>query len=413
VCLPKKTGIIPKRFSESLSYANFRVGGTRRNHHQEDKNMPVRLAVPKELVSGERRVALDPTMAERFTKLGAEVVVEKGAGLSAFFSDEAYGKSSRLADDARALYAEADVVFKVQGPTLEEVELLRDGSTLLAVLQPHRNLEMVKRLRDKKITSFGMELIPRISRAQSMDVLSSQAAVAGYKVALLAANLASGFFPMLTTAAGTIRPSKVVIVGAGVAGLQAIATCRRLGAIVEAYDIRPAARQEIESLGAKMIDTGVSAEGEGGYARELTAEEKQKQADALARRVAAANAVITTAAIPGRPAPKIITTAMVEAMKPGSVIIDLAAESGGNCELTQPGETVEHHGVVIAGPLNIPSSFPVPASEMYAKNLYNFLSPMIKDGNLNLDWSDEVIAKSALTRDGQVVHEPTRKLLEQ
>jgi NAD(P) transhydrogenase subunit alpha len=183
--------------------------------------------------------------------------------------------------------------------------------------------------------------------------------------------------------------------------------------MVEAYDVRPAARQEIESLGGKMIDTGVSAASEGGYARELTAEEKQKQADALARRVAAANAVITTAAIPGRPAPKIITTAMVEAMKPGSVIIDLAAESGGNCELTQPGETVEHHGVVIAGPLNIPSSFPVPASEMYAKNLYNFLSPMIKDGNLNLDWSDEVIAKSALTRDGQVVHEPTRKLLEQ
>jgi NAD(P) transhydrogenase subunit alpha len=375
--------------------------------------MPVRLAVPKELVSGERRVALDPTMAERFTKLGAEVVVEKGAGLSAFFSDEAYGKSSRLADDARALYAEADVVFKVQGPTLEEVELLRDGSTLLAVLQPHRNLEMVKRLRDKKITSFGMELIPRISRAQSMDVLSSQAAVAGYKVALLAANLASGFFPMLTTAAGTIRPSKVVIVGAGVAGLQAIATCRRLGAIVEAYDIRPAARQEIESLGAKMIDTGVSAEGEGGYARELTAEEKQKQAEVLAKHIAAANAVITTAAVPGRAAPKIVTAAMVEGMKRGAVIVDLAAESGGNCELTRPGETYEHNGVVIAGPLNIPSSFPVPASEMYAKNLYNFLSPMIKDGNLNLDWSDEVIAKSALTRDGQVVHEPTRKLLEQ
>jgi len=375
--------------------------------------MPVRMAVPKELVSGERRVALDPMMAERFAKLGVEMLIEKGAGASAFFADEAYAKGCRLVEDARSLYAEADVVFKVQPPTLDEVELLRDGTVLLGILQPHRNLDLVRRLLDKKITSFAMELIPRISRAQSMDVLSSQAAVAGYKVALLAANLTSGFFPMLTTAAGTIRPSKVVIVGAGVAGLQAIATCRRLGAMVEAYDVRPAARQEIESLGAKMIDTGVSAAGEGGYARELTAEEKQQQANVLARHIAAANAVITTAAIPGRAAPKIVTTAMVEGMKRGAVIVDLAAESGGNCELTRPGETYEHNGVIIAGPLNIPSSFPVPASEMYAKNLFNFLSPMIKDGALNLDWNDEVIAKSALTREGQVIHEPTRALLAQ
>jgi NAD(P) transhydrogenase subunit alpha len=371
------------------------------------------MAVPKELVSGERRVALDPMMAERFAKLGVEMLIEKGAGASAFFADEAYAKGCRLVEDARSLYAEADVVFKVQPPTLDEVELLRDGTVLLGILQPHRNLDLVRRLLDKKITSFAMELIPRISRAQSMDVLSSQAAVAGYKVALLAANLTSGFFPMLTTAAGTIRPSKVVIVGAGVAGLQAIATCRRLGAMVEAYDVRPAARQEIESLGAKMIDTGVSAAGEGGYARELTAEEKQQQANVLARHIAAANAVITTAAIPGRAAPKIVTTAMVEGMKRGAVIVDLAAESGGNCELTRPGETYEHNGVIIAGPLNIPSSFPVPASEMYAKNLFNFLSPMIKDGALNLDWNDEVIAKSALTREGQVIHEPTRALLAQ
>jgi len=371
------------------------------------------MAVPKELVSGERRVALDPMMAERFAKLGVDMLIEKGAGASAFFADDAYAKGCRLVEDARSLYAEADVVFKVQPPTLDEVELLRDGTVLLGILQPHRNLDLVRRLLDKKITSFAMELIPRISRAQSMDVLSSQAAVAGYKVALLAANLTSGFFPMLTTAAGTIRPSKVVIVGAGVAGLQAIATCRRLGAMVEAYDVRPAARQEIESLGSKMIDTGVSAAGEGGYARELTAEEKQQQANVLARHIAAANAVITTAAIPGRAAPKIVTTAMVEGMKRGAVIVDLAAESGGNCELTRPGETYEHNGVIIAGPLNIPSSFPVPASEMYAKNLFNFLSPMIKDGALNLDWNDEVIAKSALTREGQVIHEPTRALLAQ
>lgn len=374
--------------------------------------MPVRIAVPKERASGERRVALDPTMAERFVKLGAEVLIEKGAGASAFFTDEAYAaKSCRLVDTAQALYAEADVVFKVQGPTPEELEAMKPGAVVLAVLLPHRNLDMLKRLRDRKLTSFGMELIPRISRAQSMDVLSSQAAVSGYKVALLAANLSSGFFPMLTTAAGTIRPSKVVIIGAGVAGLQAIATAKRLGAMVEAYDVRPAARQEIESLGAKMIDTGVSAASDGGYARELTAEEKQKQADVLAKHIAAANAVITTAAIPGRAAPKIVTKAMVEGMKRGSVVVDMAAESGGNCELTQPGEAIEHNGVVIAGPLNIPSSFPVPASEMYAKNLYNFLSPMFKDGNLVLDWNDEVIAKSALTHEGKIVHEPSAKLV--
>lgn len=372
--------------------------------------MPVRMAVPKETISGEQRVALDPMMAERFAKLGAEILVEKDAGQTAFFPDAAY-KGCRVLDSAKALYAEADIIFKVQGPTLEEVELMKDGSTLLAVMQAHRNLDVVKRLRDKKITCFAMELIPRISRAQSMDVLSSQAAVAGYYVALRAAELTSGFFPMLTTAAGTIRPSKVVIVGAGVAGLQAIATAKRLGAMVEAYDIRPAARQEIESLGAKMIDTGVDASAAGGYARELTAEEKQKQADVLAKHVAAANAVITTAAIPGRPAPKIITTAMVEAMKRGAVVVDLAAESGGNCELTRPGETYNHNGVIIDGPINIPSNFPVPASEMYAKNLFNFLSPMIKDGNMNLDWDDEVIAKSALTRDGKIVHEPTSKLV--
>lgn len=372
--------------------------------------MPVRIAVPKERTSGERRVALDPTMAERFVKLGAEVLVEKGAGASAFFTDEAYSKSCRLVDTAQALYAEADVIFKIQAPTIEEIEAMKPGAVVLAVLLPHRNVDMLKRLRDRKITSFGMELIPRISRAQSMDVLSSQAAVSGYKVALLAANLVSGFFPMLTTAAGTIRPSKVVIIGAGVAGLQAIATAKRLGAMVEAYDVRPAARQEIESLGAKMIDTGVNAASEGGYARELTAEEKQKQADVLAKHIAAANAVITTAAIPGRAAPKIVTKAMVEGMKRGTVLVDMAAESGGNCELTQPGETIDHNGVLIAGPLNIPSSFPVPASEMYAKNLYNFLSPMFKDGTMNLDWKDEVIAKSALTHDGKIVHEPSAKL---
>ncbi len=373
--------------------------------------MPLRVAAPKEIFAGERRVALDPSVAERFQRLGAEVLLQKGAGRGAHFADSAYTGKVRLIEDASTLYTEADVVFKVQPPTLEELDLMRDGIVIVGFLQPHRHPEMVQKLCKKRITSFAMELLPRISRAQSMDALSSQASIAGYKVALMAAELASFFFPMLTTAAGTIRPAKVVVVGAGVAGLQAIATCKRLGAQVEAYDIRAAAKEQVESLGAKLIDTGVNAEGVGGYARELTPEEKQKQAAVLAKHVAAASAVITTAAIPGRDAPKIITQTMVEAMKPGAVIVDLAAESGGNCELTQPGKTIEHHDVIIHGPLNIPSLIPVHATEMYAKNLYNFLSPMIKDGQLQLDWNDEVIRESVLTHEGEIKHEPTGRRL--
>ncbi len=373
--------------------------------------MPVRMAVPKEIFSGERRVALDPSVAERFTKLGAEILVQKGAGKGAHFKDEAYDGKARLIDDAATLYAEADIIFKVQPPTLEELDLIREGAVIVSFLQPHRYPDMVRKLCDKKITSFAMELVPRISRSQSMDALSSQASIAGYKVALMAAELASFFFPMLTTAAGTIRPAKVVVVGAGVAGLQAIATCKRLGAQVEAYDIRAAAKEQVESLGARLIDTGISAEGVGGYARELTDEEKRKQSEVLAKHVAAASAVITTASLPGRDAPKIITRAMVEAMKPGAVIVDLAAESGGNCEVTEPGKTIEYNDVIVHGPVNIPSLIPVHATEMYAKNLYNFLSPMIKDGQLQLDWNDQVIQESALTHQGEVKHEPTGRRL--
>jgi NAD(P) transhydrogenase subunit alpha len=355
-------------------------------------------------------VALDPATASRFVKLGLEVVLEQGAGVGAHFPDAAYADAV-LAKDAGEACAEADIVLRVSAPTVDEAGLLKEGTVLLGVLQPHLNLDLVRVLAERGITSFAMELVPRISRAQSMDVLSSQAAVAGYKVALIAANLASQFFPMLTTAAGTIRPAKVVVVGAGVAGLQAIATAKRLGAMVEAYDIRPAAREQVESLGAKMIDTGVSAEGEGGYARELTAEERQRQAEVLARHVAAANAVITTAAIPGRPSPKILTREMVEAMKPGAVVVDLAAEGGGNCELTEAGRTIEHEGVLIDGPLNIASSIPIHATEMYAKNLLNFLTPVLKDGALELDWEDEVLIGSVLTHAGEVRHEPTREQL--
>ncbi len=371
--------------------------------------MPTKVAVPKEIFPGERRVALDPGVAGRFGKLGAEVLVQKGAGKSAHFTDAAYEGTATLVDDAQGLYADADIILKVQPPTVEELALMKEGAVVLGFLQPHKHLDMVSKLRDGKLTSFAVEFIPRISRAQSMDALSSQASVAGYKVALMAAELASVFFPMLTTAAGTVRPAKAVVVGAGVAGLQAIATCKRLGAQVEAYDIRAAAKEQVESLGARLIDTGVSAEAKGGYARELTAEEKQQQADVLAKHIAAANVVITTASVPGRPAPKIVTSAMVEGMKPGAVIVDLAAENGGNCEMTRPGETYEHKDVIIHGPVNIPSLIPVHATEMYAKNLYNFMSPFIKDGQLELDWDDEVIAESVLTHAGEIRHEPTHK----
>lgn len=373
--------------------------------------MPIVVAVPKETTADERRVALDPIVAERFAKLGCKVLIESGAGLGAQQPDGAYASAETVAD-RKTLLGQADILFKVQPPTLEEADALKEGAVVVSFMQPHRNADLVARLRDRRITSFAMELIPRISRAQSMDALSSQAAVAGYKAALMAADRSGRFFPMLTTAAGTIRPSKVLVIGAGVAGLQAIATAKRLGAMVEGYDVRSATKEQVQSLGAKFVDTGVAAEGTGGYARELTDEEKAKQAEVLARHIAAADAVITTAAIPGRASPKIIPAAVVEQMKSGAVIIDLAAEGGGNCELTKPGEQIEHKGVIIYGPLNVPSMLPVHASEMYAKNLLNFLSPMIRDGELKLDWDDEVIRDSALTHAGEIRHAPTRALVE-
>ena len=283
---------------------------------------------------------------------------------------------------------------------------------VVGMMLPHKYPERVAKLRDGKITSFAMELVPRISRAQGMDVLSSQAAVAGYKAGLMAAERSGRFFPMLTTAAGTIRPSKVLVIGAGVAGLQAIATAKRLGAMVEGYDVRSATKEQVESLGAKFVDTGVSAEGAGGYARELTDEEKRKQQEVLEKHIIAADAVITTAAIPGRTSPRIIGKAVVEQMKPGAVIIDLAAEGGGNCEVTQPGEEIVHHEVIVYGPLNVPSMLAVHASEMYAKNLLNFLTPMLAEGEFKPDWEDEVIAESLLTHAGEIKHGPSREAVE-
>ena len=373
--------------------------------------MPIRVAVPTENLPGEHRVALIPEVVRKLAKLDVEVLVEAGAGVKANYPDTEYD-AARIVTDTNELYSQADVVLAVQPPSAETIDKLRDGAILIGLLLPFQRLEHIARLQERNITSFAMELVPRISRAQSMDVLSSQAAVAGYKAVLLAANLSGKFFPMLTTAAGTIRPAKVVIIGAGVAGLQAIATARRLGAIVEGYDVRAATKEQVESLGARFIDIDVAAEGTGGYARELTDAEKQQQQAVLAEHIAAADVVITTAALPGRPSPKIIPASMVTGMKPGSVIIDLAAEGGGNCELTQAGEQLDHNGVTIYGPLDVPSMLAVHASEMYAKNLLNFLTPMIQDGQLAPDWDDEVIADSALTHAGEIRHAPTRALVE-
>lgn len=373
--------------------------------------MTLKIGVPCETAEGERRVALEPFVIAKLKKLGVEVFIEKGAGKQAFFSDEAY-KDATLVDSAEELIKQVDMVLRVQTPTVAEVEHMQDGSILIGTLMGHKHPDVVAKLQEKKITSFAMELVPRISRAQSMDVLSSQAAVAGYKAAIMGADLSSNFFPMLTTAAGTIRPAKVIIIGVGVAGLQAIATAKRLGAMVEAYDVRPETKEQIESLGAKAIELSISAAGEGGYARELTDEEKKQQQQELADYLGTANVLISTAAVPGRPAPKIIPESTVKGMKEGAVIIDLAAESGGNCTLTEPGETITAHGVVIHGPVNVPSQVPVNASEMYAKNLLNFLSPMFNDeGEFKLDMNDEVIDGALLTYEGEIHHAPTREQL--
>ncbi len=367
--------------------------------------MPSRLVIPNEITPGERRIALSPDVAKKLTATGVNIALQQGAALSAYFKDEDFADVESVADVA-ALYKGADLIFKVMPPTLDELKQMDDGCIVAGFMIPSKNAEMMALMCEKNITSLAMELVPRITRAQSMDALSSQASIAGYMGVLMGAQLAPVFFPMLTTAAGTIRPARVLIIGVGVAGLQAIATAKRLGAIVEAYDVRSATREQVESLGGKFIDTGVSADGEGGYARELTDEEKQQQQTVLAKHIAMADVIISTAAIPGRPSPKIITQAMVDDMKTGAVIVDLASEGGGNCELTKPGETFEYqHRVTISGPLNVAGELPIHASEMYAKNLFNLVSPFInEDGTLALDFDDDVIAGCVLTRGGKIVH---------
>ena len=372
--------------------------------------MPLTVGVLKETLQGETRVALTPEITTKLQKLGVTIVMEHDAGAESGILDSDYdGVEITNAD---AVLSKANLLFTVQPASDASVTKLADGAAVAGLMYGHINRELVAALMQKNITGFAMELIPRISRAQSMDVLSSQAAASGYQATLIAASTLDKFFPMLTTAAGTIRPAQVLIIGAGVAGLQAIATAKRLGAVVKGYDVRSATREQIESLGAKFVDTGVSAEGEGGYARELTEDEKKQQQAALEKEIAVADVVISTAAIPGRPAPKIISAAAVAAMKPGAVIVDLAAETGGNCELTVAGETVVENHVKIVGPVNLPSALGRNASEMFARNLFNFISPAIEDGELKIDWEDEVFASSALTRDGEIKHQATRDAIE-
>lgn len=323
--------------------------------------MPLNIAVVRERASGERRVALVPETARKFMALGAAIRMEQSAGSESHFLDSDYPEVQAVPGIAEA-YGGADLVLRVTPPSAEEIAAMPEGATLIGLLKPFEDPARLAALNARRITAFALELLPRISRAQSMDALSSQASCAGYQCGLIAAARCTKFFPMLTTAAGTIRPARVLVIGAGVAGLQAIATCKRLGAMVEAYDVRAAAKEQIESLGAKFVDTGVSADGAGGYARELSAEEKARQAERLAKAVAQADVVITTAAIPGKKAPVIVTTDMIKGMKYGAVIVDMAAESGGNCALTQPGEHVVANDVNIHGPLNLASRMPTHAS---------------------------------------------------
>ncbi len=375
--------------------------------------MPSVIAVPRELTEGEHRVATIPDIVRKLTKAGHEVRIEHDAGMSSYYPDDLYtAAGAKIAFSRAELLDGARIVLRVQPPTVAEVDQLAEGTIVIGFMNPARNPEAVVRMRERKITAFALELVPRITRAQSMDVLSSQATAAGYMATILGAANCPKFLPMLTTAAGTIRPATVLILGAGVAGLMAIATARRLGANVEAYDVRRAAGEQVRSLGARFLELEIDAEGQGGYARELTPGEKAQEQKMVTTAVARADIVITTAAIPGRRAPLLITRETVAMMQPGAVIVDLAAESGGNCELTRPGTTVREYGVTIMGPLNLPAQVPFHASQMYAKNLQSFLGLLLdKDGSPVSEFSDEILAASLLVHAGEVCHGPTRELL--
>jgi proton-translocating NAD(P)+ transhydrogenase subunit alpha len=377
----------------------------------------VKVSVPKETQPGERRVALVPEVAGKLVDAGFEVLVQSGAAAEANLPDDLYGeKGATIVPDAGELLRQTDVVAKVAAPEGAELDALREGTILLGFLSPLTNHDLVRRLAEGGITSFAMEAIPRTTRAQSMDALSSQAVVAGYRATLAAARHLGKFFPMLITAAGTAKPSRVLILGAGVAGLQAIGTAKRLGAVVEAYDVRPAVKEEVESLGAKFVQIEVEQESEGGgsgqYAKELSEEQQRRQQELLAQRVAAADCVITTAAVPGRPAPRLVSEEMVQSMRPGSVIVDIAAETGGNCVLTEPGSVAVKHGVTIDGTLNLPSQLPFHASLLYANNVANLLLHMSSEGRVELDFEDEIVAGCCVTHQGRIVSDRVREAVE-
>ncbi|PTX59158.1 NAD(P) transhydrogenase subunit alpha [Melghirimyces profundicolus] len=377
--------------------------------------MSLKIAVPKERTAGENRVALVPREAERLIRSGMRVWVESGAGSGADYADGAYREAgAEVVSEIGELYREAEVILKVRRPEPEEMEHMRKGAVLIALLDPMRHLSHVEELGERGLTSFSMDMVPRITRSQEMDALSSQATVAGYKAVLMAANRLNRLMPMMVTAAGSIIPAQVLILGAGVAGLQAIATARRLGAVVKGFDIRVAAKEQVESLGAEFIDEHLQedAEGEGGYAKELAENQQEKNRRVIHKHIRESDIVITTALIPGRPAPLLVTEEMVADMKPGSVLVDLAAEAGGNCVLTQSGETVTTEGgVTLIGHTNLPSLVPVHASDMYARNIVKLLGLMVKDNRLDPDFEDEILRSTCITRNGEVVHSRIGELL--
>jgi len=370
----------------------------------------MKVGVPKELKAGERRVALVPEAVKKLVDAGFEVVVEREAGAHANLTDAEYEEAGASVGDASAV-SSADAIVRVAAPGPDETPAA--GKVLIGFLSPLNSPDLVRRLADGRVTSFAMESIPRTTRAQAMDALSSQAVVAGYRATLAGAESLGKFMPMLITAAGTAKPARVLVLGAGVAGLQAIATAKRLGAVVEAYDVRPAVKEEVESLGAKFVQIEVQQEGEGSgsgeYAKEVSADVQRRQQELLADRVAAADIVVTTAAVPGRPAPKLVGADMVRAMRPGSVIVDMAAETGGNCELTEPGQVVVKDGVTIDGTLNLASQMPYHASLLYGNNVVNLLKHLAPEGNLALDFEDEITAGAAITHDGQIVNERVKQ----
>lgn len=379
----------------------------------EDRRM--KIGVPKETARDERRVALTPDgVKERIAK-GDSVIVQSGAGDSAYLSDAAFeAVGATIAADFKAMANEADLIVKVLPPTLDEVAQMREGTSLVSFLYPYANPDLVNKLVAQKVSSYSMELMPRISRAQSMDALSSMSTIAGYKAVLIAADHLPNFFPMLMTAAGTLPAAKAFVLGAGVAGLQAIATCRRLGAKVEAFDVRPAVKEQIESLGAKFVGLNLvtgEGEGEGGYAKELSKDTHQQELDLIAGRLPQMDAVITTALIPNRPAPILITREMLKLMKPGAVIVDLAASAGGNCEGTVPGETVVVENVTIVGRTDLVTSMPTDASKMYAKNITSLLAILVAEGKMTVDMTDEIVVGTLVTHEGAIIHEGVKKAL--